>query len=357
MNSSYRSTIAHLISTVPFDIDIDIQVSDRRLPTMANSMFLTNREQGDWAEEIVFNAINEYSQEYCAIRYGHGSDLAAGDLGFADFYKSYIEELNTIGKRPDILVYRRVDVPKNFDLGDEEFIQNAVAAIEVRSSSFLANKYSLFMENRTHKAEIAVGELQKTLLTEPYSNLLLEKSPKLHEMIQTATADTFRELDFNLRTWSSTEHLRELSDMLRSLKNQIKILQKRDYLSVTPKLEDLALVNRWIQRFGVRHCYLQVFFDKAYVIPFKKILELACKPEKEGLVFSIERDVKNQGKTTIKVNVQVGKEILGKIDMPEHRSALKELERGRLLYYVTFRGGHGYLDSEVFSGEVINEDV
>ena len=357
MNSSYPNTIAHLIDTVPFDIDIDIQMSDRRPPTMANSMFLTNREQGDWAEEIVFNAINEYSQEYRAIRYGHESNLAAGDPGFADFYKHYIEELNTIGKRPDILVYRRVDVPENFDLGDKEFIQNAVAAIEVRSSSFLANKYSLFMEHRTREAEIAVGELQKTLLTEPYSNLLLEKSPKLHEMIQTATPDTFRELDFNLRTWSSTEPLMRLSDMLKSLKNQIKILQKRDYLSVTPKLEDVALVNRWIQRFGVKHYYLQVFFDKAYVIPFKKILELTCKPEKEGLVFSIERDVKNQGKTTIKVNVQVGKEILGKIDMPEHRSALKELERGRLLYYVTFRGGHGYLDARVFSEEVINADV
>lgn len=321
---------------------------------MANSMFLTNREQGDWAEEIVFNAINEYSQDYCAIRYGHESSLAAGDPGFADFYKSYIDELNTIGKRPDLLVYKRTDVPEQFDLEDDKFVQNAVAAIEVRSSSFLANKYSLFMETRTRKAEDTIKEIQKNLLTAPYSKLLLEKSPQLYEMIKTATADTFRELDFNLRSWRSTKQLSELSDILKSLKDQIKILQKRDYLSVTPKLEDFALVNRWIQRFGINYCYLQVFFDKAYVIPFKNILELVSKSENEGSVFSIESDVKNQGKTTIKVNVQVGKEILGKIDMPEHRSALKELERGRLLYYVIFRGGHGYLDSNVFSQEIIN---
>ena len=140
--------------------------------------------------------------------------------------------------------------------------------------------------------------------------------------------------------------------MLKSLKEQIKILQKRDHLSITPKIEDLALVNRWIQRFGVRYCYLQVFFDKAYVIPFKNILQITSKPENEGSVFSIEKDVKNQGKTTIKINVQVAKEILGKIDMPEHCSALKELER--LLYYVTFSGGRGYLDSSVFSQEIIN---
>jgi type II restriction enzyme len=30
--------------------------------------------------------------------------------------------------------------------------------------------------------------------------------------------------------------------------------------------------------------------------------------------------------------VQIGKEILGKIDMPEHKSARKELDRGRLLF-------------------------
>lgn len=70
--------------------------------------------------------------------------------------------------------------------------------------------------------------------------------------------------------------------------------------------------------------------------------------------FSIERDVKNQGKTTIKISVQIGKEVLGRIDMPEHSSAMKELERGRLLFYVKFMGGKGYLDNEVFLREVIN---
>jgi type II restriction enzyme len=47
---------------------------------------------------------------------------------------------------------------------------------------------------------------------------------------------------------------------------------------------------------------LQVFFDKAYLIPFEQILEIVADLEKEGEVFSIERDVKNQGKTTIKIN-------------------------------------------------------
>ena len=204
---------------------------------------------------------------------------------------------------------------------DDISISQAVAAIEVRSSSFLSNKYSAFMEERTHKAEIECNRIRSILLREPLSSLLLQKNPELYKLIQRATLDTFREIDFHLRSWSSSKNLRSLSEHLRLLKEQIKILHKRDYLSITPKIEDLALVNRWIQHFGVRHYYLQVFFDKAYVIPFKKILQLSSDPKNEGVIFSIERDVKNQRKTTIKINVQVGKEILGRIDMPEHRSA------------------------------------
>ena len=57
-------------------------------------------------------------------------------------------------------------------------------------------------------------------------------------------------------------------------------------------MEDIALVNKWIQRYNVRHFYLQVFFDKAYVISYQDILELVSNDENEGSNFSIERDVK-----------------------------------------------------------------
>ncbi len=118
-------------------------------------------------------------------------------------------------------------------------------------------------------------------------------------------------------------------------------------------MEDIALVNRWIQRYGVRHYYLQVFFDKAYIISFEDILRTVSDPSKEGTEFHVEQDVKNQQKTTLKINVQLGKEVLGKIDMPDHQSELRELDRGRLLFYMTFTGGKGYLDPEVFSHEII----
>jgi type II restriction enzyme len=355
MPKSYSQIIEHLITAAPFDINTEIKVEGRP-PTTASSEFLTNKEQGDWAERIVLSAINHNSPEYVAVRYGRAESLAAGDEGFSDFYLDYQEELNTIGKKPDLLIFNRSDFsdPALIDLDNEENVRKAVAAIEVRSSSFLADKYSAYMANRTILANAECERIRHNILREPLISALREKSPDILNLIQSATQNTFRELDFRLRSWSSSTILVELSENLRALKEQIKILHKRDYLSITPKLEDLALVNRWIQHFGVKHFYLQVFFDKAYVISFREILEISSDSSKEDLVFSVERDVKNQGKTTIKINVQVGREILGRIDMPDHVAALKELDRGRLLFYVTFQGGRGYLDPSVFSQEIIN---
>ncbi|MBE7477014.1 MAG: AccI family restriction endonuclease [Ignavibacteriales bacterium] len=350
----YKDDIFKLIKQSPLDIDINIQMGGRP-PTMANSEFLTNKEQGDWAEKIVFKAINEYSTDYFAVEYGRSESIAAGDEGFADFYIEYQSELNAIGKRPDILIFKLSDFPeKKVDVENDEHLKQAVAALEVRSSSFLADKYSAYMKERHQQAVRKCTEIKKAILETNLGDLLKRKNITIYNLILNATDDTFRELDFRCPSWSLTKELRDLTDLLKDLKENIKTLHKRDYLSITPKMEDIALVNRWIQKYDIKHFYLQVFFDKAYIISFKDILTLISNDNNEGNNFSIEQDVKNQGKTTIKINVQIGKEVLGRIDMPEHKSAMKELERGRLLFYVTFKGGKGYLDNEIFIRDVIN---
>ena len=350
----YKDEIQKLIEQSPLEIDTAIEMTGRP-PTMANSEFLTNKEQGDWAEQIVFRAINEFSRDYFAIRYGRSDSLAAGEDGFLEFYRQYQEELNVIGKRPDILIFKVSDFPdKSVDIENDEHIVKAVAALEVRSSSFLAEKYSVFMRGRQQQAINNCVEIREKIINSDLSGLLMRKNKSIYDLILNATDDTFRNLDFRRPSWSLTKELRELTMLLKELKENIKILHKRDYLSITPKMEDIALVNRWIQNYNVKHFYLQVFFDKAYVISFKDILLLVSNDNNEENNFSIERDVKNQEKTTIKINIQIGKEVLGRIDMPEHNSAMKELERGRLLFYVKFIGGRGYLDHEIFIREIIN---
>ncbi len=80
-----------------------------RTPTQASSNFITNKEQGDWAENLVFRAINETSKNFVAIKYGKSDDLVAGEDGFDTFYQDFKDELDTIGKRPDLLIFRKED--------------------------------------------------------------------------------------------------------------------------------------------------------------------------------------------------------------------------------------------------------
>lgn len=353
-HSTYKDRISSLIDKFPLPIDKDYVVEGRP-PTSANSEFLTNKEQGDWAERLVVKAINGFSEDFVAVPYGRSDSIAAGDSGFADFYKAYQRELNEIGKKPDILIFSRGDAPTaKSDIDDEECVKRARAAIEVRSSSFLCGKYKAAMCERIASAERRCDELRKMILSEPYGSLLKGKNPIVHRLLEDTPREAFRELTFRAVSWSSSENLRTLSGWLKELKANIAQLHKRDYLSITPKLEDIALVNRWIARFNVPHFYLQVFFDRAYVISFERILSICGNPDREGVDFSIEADVKNQGKTTAKINIDAGEPIIGRIDMPSHFSAMKELDRGRLLFYVKFDGGQGYLDKEVF-GRIVSQ--
>lgn len=348
MHEGYSDRIARLIDGFPLPIDRDV-VIEGRVPTSANSEFLTNKEQVDWAERLVVKAINESAAGYVAVPCGRNDSIAAGDRGFAEFYKSYQEELNTIGKKPDVLIFRLGDeakAPK--ELERPEIVSRAVAAIEVRSSSFLCGRYKSAMSERIAAAERRCAELRDEILGEPYGGILKSGNPVVYDMLKNATADTFRELTFRAFSRSTSEELRTLSSMMKELKANIAQLHRRDYLSITPKMEDIALVNRWISHFNVPHFYMQVFFDRAYIISFERILKLCGDAQNEGRDFSVENDVKNQGKTVIKVNIDAGEPIIGKIDMPAHFSAMKELDRGRLLFYVKFDGGRGYLDMDVF---------
>lgn len=152
--------------------------------------------------------------------------------------------------------------------------------------------------------------------------------------------------DFRVPSWSSTERLSELKSHFRTLKDAIKEIQKRDYLSITPKVEDIKVVYKWIETFNVPpHFYFQVFFYKVYGISFEQILSIISDSNNEGIIFSVETDTKNQNKTTIKINSKSGIPIASKVEEPIHESVRKEMDRGgRLLFYVTFKGGTAYLE-------------
>jgi len=145
-----------------------------------------------------------------------------------------------------------------------------------------------------------------------------------------------------IRSRFCEEDINELHELINVLKN------KRDFLSFTPKVEDIYVIYKWIKKFHVPHYYVQVFFDSVYAISFKKILEIISNPSYKKKKFFIEKNAKNQFKTTIHIDIDEGFLLAEKIDFPDHRSECKEIERGRLLFYVTFEKGKAYLNVDKF---------
>lgn len=125
-------------------------------PTQVSSEFLTNKEQGDWAERTLLTVINKSSQKYVAVKYGKGDNIIAGEEKFKEFYESYQNELSDIGKRPDILIFEKKDYPyddldniSNFSRNElDALVPKAKCGIEVRSSAFLIDKYEIAMDER-----------------------------------------------------------------------------------------------------------------------------------------------------------------------------------------------------------------
>lgn len=169
---SYYERIRELTKDVPTTlVDFGLPRNPARTPSQASSNFITNKEQGDWAENLVTRSINEASKNFIAVKYGKSDDVIAGEDGFDAFYLSFQNELDTIGKRPDLLIFKKSDFMENlgFDISliphDQitEYVKKAIAGIEVRSSAYLSEKYKASMHARTNKFnKIALDEKEKS---------------------------------------------------------------------------------------------------------------------------------------------------------------------------------------------------
>ena len=308
---AYKDIINNICNTIHTGlIDFNEPRSEASMPTQASSEFITNKQQGDWAEDVLFRAINDNSENIVAVRYGKSDDLVAGDAGFEKFFNEYQAELDTIGKRPDILLFKKevFDASLGYDISSKpsneigDYVAKAIAGIEVRSSAFLINKYTeeanrVVRENTERAIEI------KNIVLAQYIDLLEQKRPELIAILQQIDEVSVRTLDFRSATWRSSQRLQELSAMLSEIKKCLKAIQKRNSLSITPKVEDLKVVYKWIMTYNVPHFYVQVFFDKVYGVSFQHILELVSNPDLEGVAYSVITHDKDNNKSEIEIKL------------------------------------------------------
>ncbi len=114
----------------------DVPVKAPRAPGDASSEFLANRAMGDWAENLFSASLQDVLPEHTVSHYGDSDRIAAGSLGFKEFYQSRLEDVRLRGKRPDLLVFPR-SVTNVHDLTGQsteeltKLVKEASATIEV----------------------------------------------------------------------------------------------------------------------------------------------------------------------------------------------------------------------------------
>ncbi|MBT9611565.1 AccI family restriction endonuclease [Aquabacterium sp.] len=356
---SYLDRIAALksrLEAMGSQARLDLPFVPGRAPTQAFSEFLTNKEQGDWAEQTFIHNFNASGSGLWATKYGRSEDRIAGEPGFTEFYAEYQNELREIGKRPDVLLFERHILDhKGLLITDisalprdqlDDMVPLAKAAVEVRSSAFLSRCYETAANAEAATLQDQARGAAIRLLNE-FTDELHQFAPAWLAFAQALVNQSAAGVAPRALGRRATDRLKQASDLTKLIKDCLKELEKRRFLSITPKAEDLSLVYRWLQRYGVPHHYCQVFFDRAILISFEHILELLATPARENVDFFIESDEKNQGKVTFKIDVRLGQEVMSGIGLPLHRSAMKELPWGRLLFYVRFERSTAVMSNKV----------
>lgn len=214
---THYEKIRELTKSIPKTlVDFALPRDPARIPTQASSNFITNKEQGDWAENLVFRAINETSKNFVAVKYGKSDDLVAGEDGFDAFYQNFQDELDTIGKRPDLLIFRKEDF--NGDLGYDisqmshhmitEYVKKAIAGVEVRSSAFLIDKYKEAMQIKTDKFSQIALQIRDKILTEFGEELSHPSRQAYVDLLKSITPKTLAITDFRVPSWTQRNDFR-----------------------------------------------------------------------------------------------------------------------------------------------------
>lgn len=158
---TYSEYINKLASNIPESvIDLSQPRKRSRVPTQVFSEFLTNREQGDWAETLVTHTLSITLEDFVPVKYGKTDNIIAGEEGFKEFYIKYQDELDLIGKRPDTLIFPKESIQGlSSDLSGlsleelSQIVPKALLGLEIRSSSFLSKRY----EEAAKRGEINGG--------------------------------------------------------------------------------------------------------------------------------------------------------------------------------------------------------
>jgi hypothetical protein len=277
----------------PNIVDLTVKRKRGTAPTQAFSDFLTHSEQGDWAEILFFNTLKNSDIPFIPVRYGKSDKIIAGDPNFKSFYNSYQDELDVIGKRPDILLFKPEDYKKEWgeDISQmsleslKMIVPKAIAGFEVRSSAYLTKNF--------------ISKKDRPFLS---------FTPKVEDLLVVLKwIKTYGVPHFYVQIFFDAIYIISFKDILLLLKEA--------------QVDEKGIKNKKIKG------------------------KIGGSP-----AFVIEKNPKNQYKETIHIYLDRGHKLADNVEYPKLIGCKKELAGGRLLHYVTFEGGR----TEIKNTELLN---
>ena len=100
--------------------------------------------------------------------------------------------------------------------------------------------------------------------------------------------------------------------------------------------------KQFVKMKGMEHSMFQRTYQRALLLGEPNDIYIVTNKDYQFLIsgqikeLGIEADEKNQRKVVFKINVALGQEVMSAVKIPAHQSAMKELPKGRLLFYVRF---------------------
>ncbi len=82
------------------------------------------------------------------------------------------------------MIFKSSDFPyRNVDINNDDHVKKAVVALEVRSSSFLIERYTTFMNERQNNAINRCGAIREQILNSSLGELLKRKKSEIYKFI------------------------------------------------------------------------------------------------------------------------------------------------------------------------------
>jgi hypothetical protein len=261
----------------------------RTVPRPRGTDFLINWSIGFWSEECVLEAMNNLGH-FIVFRYGVSR---VGPFTFEEFKKYYerLQKSYLHGKRPDLIVF------------DKELYQR-------------------------------LSQDEKQILEKLVGLSNSEADPVIEKAL------------FGVEVEVSKWHAEKMLQYHRQCQQQGKRKSSIMGPTFTIKQEDLDPLTRWIRDFRKEIVVVQVFYDKAYIIPFSQALsiiweyyEWKCGRGSRPEGIRAERDRKT-GKYTYYISCQKYGRIFGFFN-PTPSSEAKVLvdEKGMLWPMIEFVNG------------------